>query len=306
MKFLLLFLISSRAIAYEKHSAYDIFTALNIPVKENGQCFYSKRRLNRTQINRKFSDIVNYQRGVLPDSIELKGHFECQALTQNLNRDSEYCGVHPDDVFNRLPFIGEPQYKIRGKIRYLGFVNKAYRYDINIVDAIMRINIKIHFKKHKKVSAQRHAFLVQKMNKTLKSAAKTWTLLTPDNIAFDFEVTEPNDSHFQVILEDGPTRGPYDTRWNAFWSVATVTHEMGHMLGLDDEYDNIQISLFRSLLLWTKKYDPRFREIEPWRVRSFVNTKLSRCDRNSFMCSSRTFEMRPYHVYQVLKRVFCQ
>ena len=83
-------------------------------------------------------------------------------------------------------------------------------------------------------------------------------------------VESRKDAHFSVKLQD-KTRGPYDTYWGRRWTSVVVAHEIGHMLGLGDEYETLS----------GKSY----------------------CLRQSLMCSSWTGDLMPFHYYHILRRL---
>jgi len=56
---------------------------------------------------------------------------------------------------------------------------------------------------------------------------------------FHFQaVPTAKQAHFSVQLLDS-TRGPYDQFWARDWRARTIAHELGHMLGLGDEYQTL-------------------------------------------------------------------
>jgi hypothetical protein len=88
---------------------------------------------------------------------------------------------------------------------------------------------------------------------------------------FVFEVvSEESNAHYSVKILD-QSRGPYDQNWARNWSEVTIAHEIGHMLGLGDEYQTI-----------TGKVD---------------------CLRHSLMCLSSTGKLMEHHYYFVLRRL---
>jgi hypothetical protein len=126
--------------------------------------------------------------------------------------------------------------EIDGDITYIGFVPKKYSYDV-IYNKDVTFNVRVFFFNPEGQDIQNFK------NKFLQ-AEKIWnTNVTqmPVNFKykFKFEVVDNYwDSHFAVILWND-TRGPYDTNWGRNWNGTTVTHELGHMMGLGDEYETI-------------------------------------------------------------------
>lgn len=125
---------------------------------------------------------------------------------------------------------------IKGDITYIGFVPKKYHYDA-IYNKDVTLNVKVFF-------FNPEGNDIQNFKNKFLQAEKIWMSnqsLMPVNFRykFKFEVVDNYwDSHFAVILWKD-TRGPYDTNWGRNWSATTVAHELGHMLGLGDEYETI-------------------------------------------------------------------
>ncbi|MCB0386731.1 MAG: hypothetical protein KDD43_15160, partial [Bdellovibrionales bacterium] len=91
---------------------------------------------------------------------------------------------------------------------------------------------------------------------------------------FRFKVETVEDlSHFSVSLKDS-TRGPYNSSWSRAWRGRTIAHEIGHMMGLADEYKTIS------------------GEID--------------CLEDSLMCTSYRGTLWVHHYYLVLRRIFSE
>jgi hypothetical protein len=114
------------------------------------------------------------------------------------------------------------------------------------------------------------------IDEKLRAAEKIWTERAPSPaVKFLFErVWRAEDAQFSPRYVAGYTRGPYFYEWSAEWEPGTFAHEIGHMMGLVDEYD--------------------FETARP----------NGDCALDSIMCNSRG-EPKPFHYYVFLRRFRC-
>ena len=162
--------------------------------------------------------------------------------------------------------------KVEGLITYVNAIKKKYIYDIlKANDRALVLNVKIHLKDPVKNSVSED---FKKFNEKIKLAENIWNehrAITDFNYYFKFDLVENEaDSHFSVSVLDS-TRGPYDRNWGRNWTPITIAHEIGHMLGLGDEYQTL-----------SGKID---------------------CLKTSLMCSSGSGNLMPHHYYFVLRRL---
>ena len=108
----------------------------------------------------------------------------------------------------------------------------------------------------------------------LKQAQNVWNtnrVATDFDYAFKFDlVSDESQADFSVNILDS-TRGPYDTNWGREWTGLVLAHEVGHMLGLGDEYQTI-----------SGKFD---------------------CLMSSLMCSAWNGQLMKHHYYLALRRL---
>lgn len=185
--------------------------------------------------------------------------------------------VHLLDSFKSFPKSKELQKNklkkfdqktlIEGNIKYVEIFPKKYRMDIYSEKKNLIITVKVHFKNANTVD-------LDQLKNHFKDAEKIWNQkLFKTDIPFVFRfhvVSTEEESHFSVKLLDD-TRGPYDMYWSRSWPSNVVAHELGHMLGLGDEYQTL-----------TGKFD---------------------CMVPFLMCGAWYGQLQPMHQYFVLRRL---
>ena len=182
--------------------------------------------------------------------------------------DSDQVFPEPQQILNRnLKWIEN----IEGLITYVNVIKKKYTYDVFKTDQKeLILNVRVHFKDPKNDD-------IKNFREKLKLAEDIWNasrVKTDFNYSFQFELTESEvNSHFSVSILDS-TRGPYDRNWGRNWTATTIAHEMGHMLGLGDEYQTL-------------------------------NGKID-CLTESLMCQSGSGSLMKHHYYFVLRRLVQQ
>lgn len=178
--------------------------------------------------------------------------------------DSYDTFIHPDEV-KAANLRLRPN--VKGTIRYV-IIRKRYEYDIiQRGEKAFTIAVRVHLKNPKNDD-------IANFTRKIKQAESTWNWhkVRADfdyNFQFDI-VTDRRQAHFSVNVLD-ETRGPYDTNWSRGWNSAVIAHEIGHMLGLGDEYETI-------------------------------SGKIN-CLTASLMCSSWSGRLMPHHYYFVLRRL---
>jgi hypothetical protein len=180
-------------------------------------------------------------------------------------RDTLQVFPHPDAVASKNLTLVE---SVTGKITYVGFFRKRYAYDIFRTPSGELVHtVRVHFQNAS------GSDLVD-LERKLSQAQEIWQRYRVPmdfSYSFKFEVAaREEDAHFSVELRDD-TRGPYDQYWGRNWTGDVIAHELGHMLGLGDEYETL-----------TGKMD---------------------CLDNSLMCASWSGELMPHHYYFVLRRL---
>src|SRR5262249_20674365 len=104
-------------------------------------------------------------------------------------------------------------------------------------------------------------------------------------------------AHFAVDLAPGAPRTPYDVTWGEGWSWHLIAHEIGHMMGLDDEYGQLR-----------KTWGHVLNEDVRWDADAELKANWLQCNLKSLMCDSKGEDSTPqrYHYYVILRRRFCR
>lgn len=182
--------------------------------------------------------------------------------------------VHLKDSFLKFPKPSEISVKnlnsidkIEGTILYAGLVRKKYKYDVLNSNNQLILNVRVHLQNATEKD-------LVSFGEKLKQAETLWNnsrVESDFDYAFKFELaTKASGAHFSVRVLD-TTRGPYDTNWGRHWTANVIAHEVGHMLGLGDEYQTVSGNMD--------------------------------CLLTSLMCTAWKGSLMPHHYYFVLRRL---
>lgn len=201
---------------------------------------------------------------IIPENFKIQKSESLKSFSVHLE-DSYSAYPHPNLINNTG--LKNPGQQV-GSMTYVGFWPMSYKYDVLLAENRTRIiKVKVHFKNPKKNDLE--AFFGK-----MKVAQDMWNFSRPAHdfpYEFLFEVeTDPKKAHYSVNIKDD-TRGPYSVNWGRSWNSESIAHELGHMMGLADEYETL--------------------------------SGESYCLKISLMCGSRNSQLMPHHYYFILRRL---
>ncbi len=183
--------------------------------------------------------------------------------------------VHLKDTDTFFPQPSEIQranlrtgFQVRGFITYGGVFRKKYNYDVTErADGSIELKVRVHLKNATEADWVSFGEKVQQAQDIWNQGLQT----TDFPYQFRFElVRDPAGVPFQVLVMDR-TNGPYDQFWSRDWTGNVLAHEIGHMMGLGDEYQ--------------------------------TGTGVFDCYRPSLMCSAWTGGWMTHQSYFILRRL---
>ncbi len=204
----------------------------------------------------------------------------CERIVKrHLIRDIKNCQIDPAHL-QQAPELLIKSKKINGRVlgsnSYLGFFPGIYSYEWNVLpNGGINITANVHFINHKSHNQE----TLKSMQDKLNQAALRWSAFNPYPypVSFTFNLSKPKvRKDVRATLIEKNTRGPYFLFWTTLWGDKTISHEMGHVMGLDDEYSNTPFP------------------------------ELTYCDRSSIMCASSSGTPFPFHYYLIMRRLLCK
>ncbi len=161
--------------------------------------------------------------------------------------------------------------EIRGATLQMGFYPGAYRYDVKNENGVAVIEVRTQLKDG--TQAEHAAIRLR-----LQQAENIWNAGRPQygfRYKFRFLIADSKDEALFHVHVKANTHGPYFKNWDtgSLWTATSQAHEIGHMLGLTDEYE-----------IFGKDH----------------------CTRQSLWCSCFHGQILPFDYYFILRRVVMQ
>jgi hypothetical protein len=270
---------------------------------------YTKKELIQMSLERLFPNGANKKARVDMRDIILEWNKVFDE--QNLNRDKNKTRTNWAKL---LPIKNKKIHHIEGKRVFYNVFKKNYRYDIIEDPELNRliVHVKMHFypsKTYLKRMEKLHAtndkdkIYYPKLDELKKQVAANvleseavWNAQAPKGVGFEFEVVEdPSDAHYslKLVTHFGAL---YDKFIMAPAPSSFLSHEAGHMMGLDDEYSFITTNILPVNSL-TEKMSIYHRN----RDMDYTSYQDMRCNLESIMCLRE--KIYPYHLDHILGRI---
>lgn len=275
-----------------------LFIGLTLLLQNAHAQLLKKNELVRKTLAESFVDHVK----VRPLSEELLQAWNDKFDYQNLRRDNFKERIDYTSIF---PIQETKVHHINGSRVYYGLAKKKYRYRITQDKDRNELiaNIKIHFYPSKKYLRKQAELpddyltkdqILRKFRLMVKDAEDIWNTQSPDGIRFKFDY-EPNASKADYKVKISTTLGAlYDKFFFYGFGADTLAHEIGHMLGLDDEYTLVTSNVLpvHEIIHKVKTKEKNF---------EYTAYQDMRCHLESLMCLRST--LYPYHFEHIFGRI---
>lgn len=267
----------------------------------------SKKELIHMSVERLFPDGQNKVKNA--DMSDIVAEWNKVFDQQNLKRDHNKDRIEWMKLF---PLKHNRVHHIEGKRNYYGLLPKTYRYDIieSADENLLTVNVKMHFypsEKYFKLMVKSRGTedakyypeiseLMREVSKNIQESEDLWNKQAPEGVRFKFEFVDSKISaHYSIKLVTF-FGALYDKFISAPASTDILAHEVGHMMGLDDEYSAITSNVLpvNELLESVSKRHAN-REMD------YTAYKDMRCNLESIMCLRET--VYPYHLNHILGRI---
>ncbi len=259
--------------ALRKPTFIEMARELGIEVDNNGLCLESRQSLTPQE-----AELVDVK-----DADLLGPKWGCVMFSQNLNRERGVAGHDFPSQVLALTRAKAAQglVTVNGAIKYMGIKSGGFHYDVEkdpLNSKQVLITVRINFGG---IYPDQKTDMQDKLDK----AAQFWSDNSPERaLRFSFKAVEDTENpHFYVGFGRGKKRTPYYQTWWSDWDSDLISHEIGHMLGLDDEYNQLRVTFS------SRRANPVY---------------TSQCQFGSIMCTYAWWaKPQKYHYYLILNRV---
>lgn len=263
---------------------------------------YTKKELVQMSVDRLFPNDSNNRAFV--DMRDIIKEWNILFDAQNLKRDLDKNRVDWNKAF---PIVKDRIHKISGKRVFYGMIPKKYHYTI-LEDARKNelvVKVKMHFYPSKtylkRMNAGKEGYLAladlkKEVAENVAEVESRWNTQAPRNVRFRFEVVEKAseaDYSIKLVTIFGAL---YDKFIVAPAYADILSHEVGHMMGLDDEYTLVTSNIVPAnelLQMTSKRHSDRHMD--------YTSYKDMRCNLDSIMCLRDV--VYDYHINHILGRM---
>jgi hypothetical protein len=260
----------------------------------------SKKELVDLSIQRLFPDGESLNRKAKMDDliVEWNKLFDEQIYNRDRNK-------HRMDWSTLYPIREAKIHEITGKRVFYGVAVKKYNYRI-IQDPksnTLTVNVKMHFYPSKtylkraalgKKDYYDEATLMKIVKENVSETQLIWNRQAPKGVKFKFDMVDTAAEADYSIKLKSIFGALYDKFIVAPAYASILSHEVGHMMGLDDEYSMITSNV---LQFHTMKEMVSGHE----RHNDYTAYKDMRCNLESIMCLRDT--IYPYHLDHIIGRI---
>ncbi len=292
---------------------------LGVRTDADGDCLKTKKEMRDALVSilpRTFSD-------------DFSQDLACLALKKHLGHDFSSDRSLPrwSEILNNKQYGTKT---IRGKMVFLAVDPRPYQYTLKHDPKNgYEVEVKIYIKKFKLWNgsdlvrypeSERMYYLTRRFDLILADASQFWSN-NHANVHFRFTRTEnKDDADYSINVKQSPGGSLYD-RFIDWWpnqrpktddadirddgdyalDLMTVEHEIGHMMGLEDEY-HLSRSMLSIATHWTKSLQSRTPE-EKALDNTIADVKNNGCDVSSIMCQGQESPaIKDYQLYSILRR----
>ena len=277
-----------------------IFASLLLTMTSAYAQTLSKKELVKLSLERRFPDGENYDAFAKMDDVieEWNKVFDAQHLNRDRNQ-------HRIDWRSLFPISEVKIHEIKGKRVFYNLAVKKYNYRI-IQDPLSNsliVNVKMHFYPSKtylkraamgKEGYDDEATLMKKVRSNVDEAERMWNGQAPKGVKFKFDMVDSAAKADYSLKLKSIFGALYDKFIIAPAYASILSHEVGHMMGLDDEYSFVTSNMLpvNSAIEMVSGHK---------RHNDYTAYQDMRCNLQSIMCLKD--KVYPYHLDHILGRI---